>query len=53
MTSLLILAALLLLLWLWGTWKRETAAAAMREWNYVPLLGAVTCAIMAVGLWLR
>ena len=53
MTSLLILAALLLLTWLWATWQRDGAAAFMREWSYVPFLGAVTCVIMAVGLWLR
>lgn len=53
MTSLLILALVLLLTWLWSTWKRETTAAFMREWSYVPLLGAVTCAVMALGLWLR
>ena len=53
MTSLLILAALLLTCWLWSVWQRERGAAFMREWSYVPLVGAVTCTLMAVGLWIR
>jgi hypothetical protein len=53
MTSLLTLAIILLLAWLWATWRRSTSAAFMAEWSYVPLVGAVMCAIMAVGLWLR
>jgi hypothetical protein len=53
MTSLLILAIILLLAWLWATWRRSTSAAFMVEWSYVLLVGAVTCALMAAGLWLR
>lgn len=53
MTSLLILATLLVVAWLWAMWRRAGAAAAMAEWSYVLLLGAVTCVVMALGLWLR
>ena len=53
MTSLLILASILLLAWLWATWRRDGAAAGMREWSYALLVGAITCAVMALGLWLR
>ena len=53
MTSLLILAALLFLLWGWSVWQRDRHAAFMREWSYVPLGGAVTCVVMAIGIWLR
>lgn len=53
MTSLLILASILLVGWLWSVWQRDRAAAWMAEWSYVPLVGAVTCVLMAIGLWLR
>lgn len=53
MTSLLILATVLLALWIWAIWQRDRAAAFMREWSYVPLLGAITCLVMAIGLWIR
>lgn len=53
MTSLLILATFLLACWLWAVWQRDRAAAFMREWSYVPFLGALTCVLMALGLWLR
>jgi hypothetical protein len=53
MTSLLILAVLLLLIWAWAIWRRGASAAFMAEWNYVLLVGAVTCGVMAAGLWLR
>lgn len=53
MTSLLILAALLVLAYLWATWKRDGAALFMREWSYALLVGAITCTVMALGLWLR
>lgn len=53
MTSLLILASILVLAWLWATWKRDGAALFMREWSYVLLVAAVTCIVMAAGLWLR
>jgi hypothetical protein len=53
MTSLLILAVLLLALWVWATWQRQGAASFMSEWSYVPLVGAVTCLVMSIGLWLR
>lgn len=53
MTSLIILATVLLALWIWGIWQRDRAAAFMREWSYVPLLGALTCMVMAIGLWIR
>lgn len=53
MTSLLILAALLIACWLWAMWRRTGSAAFMREWSYVLLIGAVTCVLMALGLWIR
>ena len=53
MTPLLILAVLLLACWLWSVWQRDRGATFMREWSYVLLVGAVTCAIMAAGLGLR
>ncbi|MCW2927492.1 MAG: hypothetical protein JWM86_1460 [Thermoleophilia bacterium] len=53
MTSLLVLASLLLLAWLWSVWQRDGHARAMAEWSYVPLVAAVTCAVMAMGIWLR
>ncbi|MCW2956718.1 MAG: hypothetical protein JWO69_1587 [Thermoleophilia bacterium] len=53
MTSLLILAVVLLALWLWGTWKREGAGQLMATLSYVPLVGAVMCVVMALGLWVR
>ncbi len=53
MTSLLVLAAILVLGWLWSIWQREHGAAFMAEWGYVPLVGAAICVVMAVGLWIR
>lgn len=53
MTSLLILAALLFACWLWAIWQRDQAARFMQEWSYVPLLGSLTCVLMALGLWLH
>ena len=53
MTSLLILASLLLACWLWATWRRDGAAAFAREWSYALLVGALMCYVMALGLWLR
>ena len=53
MTSLLILATLLIAIWAWSLWQRERAASFMREWNYVLLVGGVTCLVMAIGLWIR
>lgn len=53
MTSLLVLAGILLLAWLWAIWQRERGAAFMAEWNYVLLVGVATCVVMAIGLWLR
>lgn len=53
MTSLLILAIILLVLWLWGTWQRDGHASFMRDWAYVPLVASITCLFMAVGLWIR
>lgn len=53
MTLLLILAALLTAAWLWATWQRNGAASFMRDWSYGLLVVAVTCVVMALGLWLR
>ncbi len=53
MTSLLVLAGILLAAWFWAIWQRDRGAAFMAEWNYVPLVGAVTCIVMALGLWIR
>jgi hypothetical protein len=53
MTSLLILAALLIAAWLWATWKRDGAAGFMREWSYALLVVAGMCIVMAVGIRLR
>jgi hypothetical protein len=53
MTSLITLATILLLVWLWATWQREGVAAGMREWSYALLVGSLTCYVMALGLWLR
>jgi hypothetical protein len=53
MTSLLVLAALLIAGWIWSVWQRERGAAFMSDWSYVPLVGAIICVVMAVGLWLR
>ncbi|MCB0880480.1 MAG: hypothetical protein KDC46_16040 [Thermoleophilia bacterium] len=53
MTSLLILAAILVVAWLWAMWQRDGAAGFMREWSYSLLVGAITCAVMALGIWLR
>ena len=53
MTSLLILAAILVACWLWATWRRDGAASFMREWSYALLVGAVMCVVMAIGLGLR
>jgi hypothetical protein len=53
MLSLLILAALLILAWLWATWKRDTAARFMQGWSYALLVVAGMCLVMALGVWLR
>lgn len=53
MTSLLIIAVALFAWWAWSIWARDGSAAFMREWSYVPLLGSLACAAMAIGLWLR
>lgn len=53
MTSLLILASLLFLAWIWAVWRRSGAAAFMSEWSYVLLVSAVTCVVMAIGIWVR
>lgn len=53
MTSLFILAALLIAAWLWATWKRADAASFMRDWSYVLLVVAGMCIVMALGIWVR
>jgi hypothetical protein len=53
MTSLLILATILLAAWLWATWRRDGAAAFMQDWSYSLLVGSITCYVMAIGLWIR
>lgn len=53
MTSLLVLAAVLIAGWLWAVWQRDRGAAFMSDWAYVPLVGAITCIVMALGLWIR
>lgn len=53
MTSLLILATLLLIAWAWAVWQRSGSARAAAEWSYVLLVGAISCIVMAIGLWLR
>lgn len=53
MTSLLVLATLLFVTWVWAAWQRDRGAAFMRDWSYVPLVGALMCALMAIGLWIR
>ena len=53
MTSLLILASILLATWLWAMWRRDGAAAFMREWSYALFVGALICVVMAIGLWAR
>ena len=53
MTSLLILATVLFLVWAWALWERDRRAAFMRPWLHVPFVGAVTCVLMSIGLWIR
>jgi hypothetical protein len=53
MTSLLILAAILFLAWLWAIWKRDTSAQFAAGWSYVLIVTSVICVVMAVGLKLR
>jgi hypothetical protein len=53
MTSLLILATVLLLAWLWALVERDRRAASIRTWLHVPLVGSITCYLMAIGLWIR
>lgn len=53
MTSLLVLAALLLIAWLWATWQRDGAAHWMRPWSYALLVTSVMCVVMAIGIALR
>lgn len=53
MILLLILAALLIAAWLWATWQRDGVASAMGEWSYGLLVVAITCIVMAIGIWLR
>lgn len=53
MTSLLVLTSLLLLGWLWSVWQRDGHASGMQTWSYVPLVGAVMCLVMAIGIWVR
>lgn len=53
MISLFILAALLVTAWLWATWRRDGAARFMAGWSYALLVVAITCVVMALGLWLR
>jgi len=53
MTSLLTLALILFLAWVWSVWQRERGASFMREWSYVLLVGSVTCAVMGAALGMR
>ena len=53
MTSLLTLAVLLTALWIWAMFERGRRAVFMQEWQHVPLIGAITCVVMALGLWMR
>ncbi len=53
MFSLLILATVLLLVWLWATWKRESTAQFMAEWSYVLIVTSLMCFVMAIALKLR
>lgn len=53
MTSLLVLALLLIAGWAWLLWQRERAASFASEWSYVLLVGGVICLVMSLGLWIR
>lgn len=53
MTSLLVLAVLLLAWWAWAVWERDGRASVMDQWLHVPFLAAVLSLVMAVGLWIR
>lgn len=53
MTSLLVLATILIASWLWAVWQRDQRAAFMQQWLHVPLIGGLTCLVMALGLWAR
>jgi hypothetical protein len=51
MTSLIILATVLLAVWVWALVERDGRAASIRTWLHVPFVGAITCYLMAIGLW--
>ncbi|MCW2924912.1 MAG: hypothetical protein JWM98_2316 [Thermoleophilia bacterium] len=53
MTSLLVLALILIASWAWTLWQRDGAAAFARDWGYVLLVGGVVCLVMSIGLWIR
>ena len=53
MTSLLVLATVLLAIWLWTLIERDGRAASVRTFAHVPFVGALTCYLMAIGLWIR
>lgn len=52
MTSLIVLMLVLAAVWVLGLLGRGPTAM-VEAWRHVPLLGALTCLVMAVGLWLR
>ena len=53
MLPLLILATILLALWAWALTGRDGRTASVRHLLHVPLIGALTCFLMAIGLWIR
>jgi hypothetical protein len=53
MTPLAILAAVLLAFWVWILLRRARVEGYASEWAYAPLVTAIVCALMALGLWLR
>lgn len=53
MTSLLVLAAVLIAFWGWAMVARGRGAAFAEAWIHVPLVVALICIFMAIGLWIR
>lgn len=52
MTSLLILMIVLLAVWGWGISGRGQTEF-MQPWQHVPLLAAMMCLVMVLGIWIR
>jgi hypothetical protein len=53
MIPLAILGLILLAIWGFGIWWRDSRAAFMADWVHVPLVAAIVVLLMSVGLLIQ